>query len=75
MSEYFIEPMGGIDAKDHAVDSADAVARGIGRAVDVPGAGRVKWVRPDCGFRMLPRHIADRKRVALVAGRDLCLHH
>ena len=35
------------------------------------GAGRVRYVHPDCGFWMLKRTIADAKMRALVAGRDL----
>jgi len=70
--------IGVIDIKDLSVESPDTVARRITRAVDVLGAERVRWVHPDCGFWMLPRSVADRKMVALVAGRDLFLgtpHH
>ena len=34
------------------------------------GAGRVKYIHPDCGFWMLKRSIADRKIEALAKGRD-----
>ena len=37
----------------------------------MPGAGRVRYIHPDCGFWMLKRPIADAKIAALVAGRDL----
>jgi len=33
-------------------------------------AGRVAYVHPDCGFRMLKRSIADGKLRALMRGRD-----
>ena len=35
------------------------------------GAGRVRYIHPDCGFWMLKRSIADGKIRALAAGRDL----
>ena len=35
------------------------------------GAGRVKYIHPDCGFWMLKRPIADAKIRALARGRDL----
>ena len=35
------------------------------------GAGRVRYVHPDCGFWMLKRGIADGKIRALARGRDL----
>jgi 5-methyltetrahydropteroyltriglutamate--homocysteine methyltransferase len=53
------------------VESADEVARAIERAEKTLGAGRVRYVHPDCGFWMLKRSIADGKIRALVAGRDL----
>jgi 5-methyltetrahydropteroyltriglutamate--homocysteine methyltransferase len=65
--------VGVIDIKDNEVESADKVAQRIGHAVKVLGAGRVKWVHPDCGFWMLPRTVADRKMSALVAGRNQAL--
>ena len=34
------------------------------------GAGRVRYIHPDCGFWMLKRTVADAKMRALVAGRD-----
>jgi len=60
-----------IDIKDNEVETPDAVARRIARAVDTLGAARIRWVHPDCGFWMLPRSVADRKMAALVKGRDL----
>jgi 5-methyltetrahydropteroyltriglutamate--homocysteine methyltransferase len=62
--------VGVIDIKDNEVESPDEVARRIGRAVEVLGAERVRWVHPDCGFWMLSRSVADRKLRALVEGRD-----
>lgn len=63
--------LGVVDVKSTEIESADAVARGIERAETVLGAGRVKYIHPDCGFWMLKRNIADGKIAALVAGRDL----
>ncbi len=65
--------IGVIDIKDNEVETAEIVARRIEEAVRVLGPERVRWVHPDCGFWMLPRSIADRKMVSLVAGRDLYL--
>ncbi|MBN2492567.1 MAG: cobalamin-independent methionine synthase II family protein [Planctomycetes bacterium] len=62
--------IGVIDVKDTEVESADAVARRIERAVAVLGADRLRYVHPDCGFWMLSRRVADLKMRALVAGRD-----
>ena len=39
--------------------------------LNIVGAGRVRYVHPDCGFWMLPRSVADAKMRALAAGRDL----
>ena len=63
--------VGVIDIKDNEVETPDEVARRIDHAVKALGAGRVKWVHPDCGFWMLPRVVADRKMAALVSGRNL----
>ncbi|MDT3677223.1 MAG: cobalamin-independent methionine synthase II family protein [Burkholderiaceae bacterium] len=63
--------LGVVDIKINEVESADAVARAIERAERVVGAGRVRYVHPDCGFWMLPRSVADAKMRALAAGRDL----
>ena len=65
--------IGVIDIKDNEVETPDTVAHRIEHAVDVLGAQRIKWVQPDCGFRMLLHSVADRKRQALVQGRDLFL--
>lgn len=63
--------LGVVDIKSTEIESADAIARSIERAERVLGAGRVKYINPDCGFWMLKRSIADGKIRALVAGRDL----
>ncbi len=63
--------LGVIDIKANEVESADAVARAIERAEQMLGAGRVRYIHPDCGFWMLKRPIADAKIRALAHGRDL----
>ena len=63
--------LGVIDIKRTEIESADEIARAIEHAERAIGAGRVKYVHPDCGFWMLKRAIADGKIRALAAGRDL----
>jgi len=63
--------VGVIDIKRTEIESAEDVARAIERAEKTLGAGRVRYVHPDCGFWMLKRNMADGKMRALVAGRDL----
>ena len=63
--------LGVIDIKHTEVESADAVARAIERAETMLGAGRVRFIHPDCGFWMLKRSVADAKIRALAKGRDL----
>jgi 5-methyltetrahydropteroyltriglutamate--homocysteine methyltransferase len=63
--------LGVVDIKSTEIESPDAIARTIDRAAAVVGAGRIKYIHPDCGFWMLKRSIADGKIAALVAGRDL----
>jgi 5-methyltetrahydropteroyltriglutamate--homocysteine methyltransferase len=63
--------LGVIDIKATEVESADEVARAIERAEKTLGAGRVRYIHPDCGFWMLKRPIADAKIRALARGRDL----
>lgn len=65
--------LGVIDIKDNQVESPEQVAARIEQAEKVLGAGRVRYVHPDCGFWMLPRSVADAKMHALVKGRDLYL--
>jgi 5-methyltetrahydropteroyltriglutamate--homocysteine methyltransferase len=62
--------LGVIDIKTTGVESPDAIARAIERAETVLGAGRVRYVHPDCGFWMLKRPIVDAKIAALVEGRN-----
>ena len=62
--------LGVVDIKATDVESADQVARAIERAEKVLGAGRVRYIHPDCGFWMLKRSIADAKMRALALGRD-----
>ena len=63
--------IGVIDIKDNAIETPDAIAQRIERAVRLLGADRVHYVHPDCGFWMLHRTVADAKMRALVAGRNL----
>jgi 5-methyltetrahydropteroyltriglutamate--homocysteine methyltransferase len=65
--------IGVVDIKSNRVESPDDIARAIGRAQARLGAGRVRFVHPDCGFWMLQRSVADRKIEALVRGRDTFL--
>ena len=65
--------IGVIDVKINGIESPEEVAYRIETAEKHIGAGRVKWVHPDCGFWMLKRSIVDRKIAALVKGRDLYL--
>jgi 5-methyltetrahydropteroyltriglutamate--homocysteine methyltransferase len=63
--------LGVVDIKRTEIESADAIARAIESAERTIGAGRVRYIHPDCGFWMLKRSIADGKTRALAAGRDL----
>jgi 5-methyltetrahydropteroyltriglutamate--homocysteine methyltransferase len=63
--------MGVVDIKDNEIESAELIAQRLETATRVLGAGRVKYIHPDCGFWMLQRNVADGKMRALVAGRDL----
>jgi len=63
--------LGVVDIKRTEIESADEIARSIERADKALGAGRVKYIHPDCGFWMLKRNMADGKIRALPAGRDL----
>ena len=59
-----------IDVKDLQVETPDLVARRIEALARRVGAGRIAYLHPDCGLRMLPRAVADGKLRALVAGLD-----
>ena len=63
--------LGVIDVKTTLVETPEDIARRIEQAEMLLGAGRVRYVHPDCGFWMLKRSVADRKMRALVEGRDL----
>lgn len=63
--------LGVVDVKSTVVETPDDIARSIERAESVLGAGRVRYIHPDCGLWMLKRPIADGKIRALAAGRDL----
>jgi 5-methyltetrahydropteroyltriglutamate--homocysteine methyltransferase len=63
--------LGVLDIKSTVIETADQIARMIERAETAIGAGRVKYIHPDCGFWMLKRTIADGKIRALAPGRDL----
>ena len=63
--------LGVVDIKRTEIESADSIARAIEAAERAIGAGRVKYIHPDCGFWMLKRSIADGKIRALAQGRDL----
>lgn len=65
--------LGVVDVKSNRVETAGEIARRIERAESAAGAGRVKWIHPDCGLWMLKRSVADRKIEALARGRDLFL--
>ena len=65
--------IGVVDIKVNRVESADEIAASMERAERALGAGRIRYVHPDCGFWMLKRSVADRKIAALVKGRDLYL--
>ena len=62
--------LGVIDIKSTLIETPAEVADRIERAEKLLGAGRVRYVHPDCGFWMLKRSIADRKMQALVRGRN-----
>jgi 5-methyltetrahydropteroyltriglutamate--homocysteine methyltransferase len=65
--------LGVVDIKDNEIEAPETIARRLENAAKVLGAGRVRYVHPDCGFWMLPRNVADGKIRALAAGRDLYL--
>ncbi len=63
--------LGVLDVKTTVAESADEIARAIERTETIMGAGRVKYIHPDCGLWNHKRYVADRKLAALKAGRDL----
>ena len=62
--------LGVVDIKINRVESPDEIAATIERAEKALGAGRVRYIHPDCGFWMLKRSVADRKIAVLAQGRD-----
>jgi 5-methyltetrahydropteroyltriglutamate--homocysteine methyltransferase len=65
--------LGVVDVKSTVVETPEEIARRLEHAEQVLGAGRVRYINPDCGFWMLRRSVADAKIRALPAGRDLYL--
>ena len=65
--------LGVVDIKVNRIETPEEIARAIERAENVLGAGRVRYVHPDCGFWMLKRSVTDRKLAALAKGRDIYL--
>ena len=65
--------IGVIDIKVNRVETADDIAKNLEKSEKKLGAGRVRFIHPDCGFWMLKRSISDRKIAALARGRDLYL--
>jgi 5-methyltetrahydropteroyltriglutamate--homocysteine methyltransferase len=63
--------LGVVDIKDNGVEPPELIASRIEHAEKLLGAGRVRYIHPDCGFWMLQRSVADAKMRALSAGRDL----
>jgi 5-methyltetrahydropteroyltriglutamate--homocysteine methyltransferase len=59
--------LGVIDLSDMAIETPEVVAERIRRALKhVPAENII--VAPDCGMKYLPRHVADGKLQAMVAG-------
>jgi 5-methyltetrahydropteroyltriglutamate--homocysteine methyltransferase len=62
--------LGVLDLSDHAVETPDAVAQRIRRALPHVPAEQIV-VAPDCGLKYLPRDVAFGKMQAMVAGAAL----
>ncbi len=63
--------LGVLDIKINAVETPELIAQRIEHAEKVLGAGRVRYIHPDCGFWMLKREIVDAKIRSLAPGRNL----
>ncbi len=64
--------VGVIDIKDTVIELPETIARRLeGAAQLLGGPERIAYAHPDCGFWVLPRHVADGKIRALKTGRDL----
>jgi 5-methyltetrahydropteroyltriglutamate--homocysteine methyltransferase len=62
--------LGVLDLSTHEIETADAVAARIRRALPFVSAERLV-IAPDCGLKYLPREVAFEKMRAMVAGADL----
>lgn len=59
--------LGVVDVKSERIESADLIARRIGRALETFPAEKL-IINPDCGLRHLPADVARAKLVAMVEG-------
>jgi 5-methyltetrahydropteroyltriglutamate--homocysteine methyltransferase len=64
--------LGVLDLSDMAIETPEIVAARIRRALPYVSADRI-IVAPDCGMKYLPRHVAEGKMRAMVAGAALIL--
>ncbi|MEP7341286.1 MAG: hypothetical protein ABI977_26385 [Acidobacteriota bacterium] len=53
--------LGIVDIKVNTVESPEEIASRIEAATKIAGDGRIAWVKPDCGFWMNKRSIADHR--------------
>ncbi len=60
-----------VDIKTTEIETPDNIARAIERAETVLGSGRIRYVHPDCGFRIQPHPVCGGKIRALVKSRNL----
>lgn len=67
---HFSLGLGVVDVKSDEVESADAIAKRIERAMSVLPPERI-IVNPDCGLRHLPASVARAKLRAMSAGAEL----
>jgi 5-methyltetrahydropteroyltriglutamate--homocysteine methyltransferase len=63
--------LGVVDIKTSEVETGDEIARDLERLEKALGAGRIRYIHPDCGFWMLSPEVANAKMEALVRGRNL----
>jgi 5-methyltetrahydropteroyltriglutamate--homocysteine methyltransferase len=62
--------LGVLDLSTHEIETSEAVARRIRRALPFVSPGRL-IVAPDCGLKYLPRSVAFAKMKAMVDGAEL----
>jgi 5-methyltetrahydropteroyltriglutamate--homocysteine methyltransferase len=62
--------LGVLDLSTHEIETSEAVARRIRRALPFVSPGRL-IVAPDCGLKYLPRNVAFAKMKAMVDGAEL----